>query len=187
MSFDIQPNLQGETIALRGLCETDRAGLYQAASDPKTWAGHPAHDRFKPDVFNTYFDFLLKAGGTCAIRDLDQGRLIGCSRYYVGPDAPSDIAIGFTFLNHVYWGGIVNFELKTLMLDHAFMVFERVWFHIDPTNIRSQKATAKLGAVFHKEQVLDLTGSGTAVPWLCLCLERDTWQQVKRACHHHGS
>jgi RimJ/RimL family protein N-acetyltransferase len=32
------------------------------------------------------------------------------------------------------------------MLDHAFKSYPDVRFHIAPANIRSQKATAKLGA-----------------------------------------
>lgn len=181
MSFDDQPCLEGRTIALRGLHASDRTGLFRAACDPETWAGHPARDRFNSDVFDPYFDFLLNAGGTCVVMDLTSNDLIGCSRYYVGPDAPDDIAIGFTFLNHRFWGGAVNFELKTLMLDHAFSTFDRVWFHIDPTNIRSQKATAKLGAVLMAKRELELTGAGKKATWLCYALDRDAWTRVKAA------
>ncbi|SEV89683.1 Protein N-acetyltransferase, RimJ/RimL family [Aliiroseovarius sediminilitoris] len=181
MSFDDQPGLEGETIALRGMLESDRAMLTDAAKDAETWAGHPSRDRYKTAVFAPYFDFLLRAGGASVVTDKASGTLIGCSRYYVGPDAPEDIAIGFTFLNHHYWGGATNFEMKTLMLDHAFATFDRVWFHIDSTNPRSQRATAKLGAVRMADAALDLIGAGTPAPWLCFVLERDAWMRVKVA------
>jgi N-acetyltransferase len=39
-----------------------------------------------------------------------------------------------------FWGGYTNSELKTSMLNHAFSRVKTVWFHVDATNIRSQKA-----------------------------------------------
>lgn len=175
--FDDRSSLSGPTLALRPLHEADRKGLTAAASDPETWAGHPARDRYKRDVFDAYFDFLIKAGGTVAILDRVADTIIGCSRYYVPPDQPDDIGIGFTFLRHTYWGGRSNFELKTLMLDHAFGQVRTVWFHIARTNIRSQKATAKLGAVHAYDATLDL--AGTPIDWMCFRLEREAWQTMK--------
>lgn len=173
MSFDLQPHLAGDTLDLRPLAEADRGGLYAAAADPETWAGHPAKDRWKRDVFDAYFDLLLRLGGTLVALDRASGRIIGCSRYYVPPDRPGDMAIGFTFLDRAYWGGSTNFEMKRLMLAHAFATFPHVWFHIDPANRRSQVATARLGAVHAGDADLDL--SGKPVPWMCFRLDRDVW------------
>ena len=172
--FDPQPTLNGKTLALRPLVEDDFQGLLSAASDPLTWAGHPATNRHQPDIFRRYFDFLLTAGGTLIICNAATGTVMGCSRYYTAPDMPGTISIGFTFLNHAYWGGKANFELKTLMLGHAFGQFEAVWFHIDPTNLRSQKATQKLGAQHIYNTELDLSGS--QAPWNCYRLTRQDWQ-----------
>lgn len=177
MTFNDQPNLDGDTLRLRGLREGDREALFTAASDPQTWAGHPSKDRYQRAVFDPYFDMLLAAGGTLIVFDKTTDQSLGCSRYYVGPDAPRDIAIGFTFLNHRYWGGEVNFRMKQLMLDHAFDYFDRVWFHIAPENIRSQKATMKIGAEFTSDEDLDLSGS--VLPWKCYRLDRAVWGRVK--------
>ncbi len=174
MKFDAQPELRSNTVKLRPLVEEDYEGLLLAASDPETWAGHPAKDRHEPEVFRPYFDFLLKAGGTLVIEDVAENRLIGCSRYYTAPDMPGSISIGFTFLNHRYWGGAWNFEVKRLMLGHAFESFDDVWFHIDPTNIRSQTATKRLGAVHGYDTGLDL--SGVEAPWKCYRLTREAWE-----------
>ena len=179
IAFDTQPQLSGETLTLRGLQAEDRDGLYAAAADPKTWAGHPASDRYKREVFDAYFDFLLQAGDVLVVADNASGRIIGCSRYYAAPDQPAAISIGFTFLDSRYWGGNTNFELKQLMLDHAFSRFSEVWFHIAPTNIRSQKATAKFGAQPVYQATLDL--SGTPAAWMCFRLDRDVWQQRRAA------
>lgn len=150
--------------------------LHRAASSPETWAGHPANNRYERTVFEPYFEFLLKNGGTLVVEDAGTGTVIGCSRYYSAPDRPESLSIGFTFLDHRYWGGTTNFEMKRLMLGHAFETFNEVWFHIASTNVRSQKATAKLGAEHVYDAVLNL--SGAAVEWMCFRLRRDTWQQV---------
>lgn len=179
--FNPQPTLTGQTLILRPLATDDANGMHKAASDPAIWVGHPVKNRYKREVFMPYFQFLLASGTTLAILDKTSDQIIGLSRYYIGPDAPDDIGIGFTFLSAAYWGGSTNFELKRLMLGHAFASFDRVWFHIDPTNVRSQKATVKLGAMHVGDAVLDLAGAPAS--WMCFCLERTVWQDgLKRRC-----
>ena len=179
MTFDRQPVLTSETLVLRPLEAVDFEGLYAAASDPETWAGHPAKNRHESSVFRGYYDFLLGTGSTLVVEDRKARQIIGCSRYYTAPDMPESIAIGFTFLNHQYWGGAWNFQMKLLMLGHAFVSFDEVWFHIDPTNIRSQKATGKLGAQHEYDATLDL-GSGPA-PWKCYKLTRANWAEREQS------
>lgn len=176
--FDPQPEIMGDTLTIRPLRRQDFGELFAAASHPEIWAGHPARDRYKREKFEPYFDVLLGSKSALAVLDRPSGHIIGCSRYYVAPDQPDSVAIGFTFLNHAYWGGGTNYQLKQLMLDHAFKTYPEVWFHIAPTNIRSQKATAKLGAEHAYDASLDL--SGTAAPWMCFRLSRDAWDRVRK-------
>jgi RimJ/RimL family protein N-acetyltransferase len=173
--FNAQPELASRSLVLRPLRPEDLDGLFAAAGHPEVWAGHPAKDRHKRDVFEKYFAFLLESRSTLVVIDPQSNRTIGCSRYYTAPDRPDGISIGFTFLNHAYWGGEMNFELKRLMLEHAFRTFLEVWFHIDPNNIRSQKATAKLGAEHIYDTTLNLSGS--AAPYMCFRLSRDAWRR----------
>lgn len=174
--FDAQRTLISDALVLRPLTGDDREGLYAAAGDPLIWAGHPATTRHLRAVFDPYFDNLLVWGGTLALTERHSGRIIGCSRFYAAPDQPEDISIGFTFLVRDHWGGPTNFAVKRLMLDHAFGSFDRVWFHIAPTNLRSQKATGKLGAVLSHTVALNLTG--TPVETACLVLSRAAWARV---------
>jgi RimJ/RimL family protein N-acetyltransferase len=176
--FDPQPELVSSTLAVRPLRPEDFEGLYAAASHAEVWAGHPAKDRYKRETFQQYFEFLLERGGTVVVLDRASGQVIGCSRYYVAPDQPESVSIGFTFLNHAYWGGGTNYQLKCLMLDHAFKSYPEVWFHIAPTNIRSQKATAKLGAEHAYDATLDLSGSPS--PWMCFRLSQDAWNHIRK-------
>jgi RimJ/RimL family protein N-acetyltransferase len=59
----------------------------------------------------------------------------------------SEIEIGWTFLTRRYWGGRYNWEMKQLMLAHAFKFVENVIFYVGENNIRSQKAMEKIGAI----------------------------------------
>lgn len=174
--FDAQPELASSLLALRPMNPADFDGLFAAAGHPEVWAGHPAKDRYKKDVFEKYFGFLLGTQSTLVVIDQASGRIIGCSRYYTAPNQPKSISIGFTFVNHAYWGGGVNFELKRLMLDHAFKTFPEVWFHIAPDNIRSQKATSKLGAEHAYTATLNLSGS--PAPAMCYRLSKEAWERT---------
>lgn len=177
-SFDFQPDLSSVCLRLKPLAEGDLEALYLAASSPETWAGHPSKDRYRREVFEPYARTLLESGGTLAVIDRSENRIVGCSRFYVSPDQPESISIGFTFLHHTRWGGRTNFELKRLMLHHAFGTFSEVWFHISPMNIRSQLATRKLGAGYMGDAVLDL--SGQAAQWMCFRLSKENWERICR-------
>ena len=57
------------------------------------------------------------------------------------------IKIGYTFFARSCWGKPFNQQVKHLMLGHAFTFVDAVIFHVGVSNIRSQKAMEKLGAV----------------------------------------
>lgn len=152
-----QPTLTDGALVLRPLRRDDLPALRYAASDPQIWAGHPATDRYKPEVFGALFEQLIAFKG--ALIALQNGEVIGTSTYYTGSTQPGTIAIGYTFLTRAFWGGATNLAMKTLMLNHAFQVYDSVWLHIAPDNIRSQKATQKIGGVYRQTEVMD-TSSG---------------------------
>ncbi|MEJ6478026.1 MAG: hypothetical protein QNL92_05030, partial [Octadecabacter sp.] len=93
MGFDAQPKLNGDSLSLRPLAAGDYDGLFNAASAPETWAGHPARDRYQPEVFRPFFDVLLASCATLVVIDTSNGEIIGCSRYYTAPDMPGTISI----------------------------------------------------------------------------------------------
>ena len=120
--------------------------LFAVAADPFIWEQHPESDRYKEDVFKVFFREALESRGAFVIID-KSGRIIGSTRFYGYDPEKSEIEIGWTFLARKYWGGRYNRELKQLMLDHAFKFVESVIFYVGENNIRSQKATEKIGAV----------------------------------------
>jgi N-acetyltransferase len=76
------------------------------------------------------------------------GELVGTTSFYeINPDTRS-VAIGHTWIARAHWRTRVNSESKLIMLTRAFegLGAERVVWHTDIRNIRSQKAIERLGA-----------------------------------------
>ncbi len=146
MAFDLQPFLSGELVRLRPLRSEDWDELYAIASDPLIWEQHPANDRHKEEVFRGFFREALESGGALIIMDVENGAVIGSSRFHGYDQSKSEVDIGWTFLARSHWGGIYNKELKQLMLEHAFRFVRSIIFLIGPQNLRSQRAVEKIGA-----------------------------------------
>ena len=147
MSFDLQPNLKGELIELRPLTPEDRDDLFAIASDPLIWEQHPESDRYKEDVFKVFFKDALESGGAFVVIDRKNKRIIGSTRFHGYEPEKSEIEIGWTFLARKYWGGRHNWEMKQLMLAHAFQFVNNVVFYVGENNMRSRRATEKIGAI----------------------------------------
>ncbi len=146
-AFELQPHLVGNLLEVRPLRPEDWESLFAVASDPLIWEQHPAHDRYKKEVFKEFFREALESGGAFVVIDRETQEVIGSSRYFGSEPRKREIEIGWTFLARSHWGGKYNRELKRLMLDHAFRFVESVVFLIGPTNVRSQKAMEKIGGV----------------------------------------
>jgi N-acetyltransferase len=147
MSFDLQPYLKGELIELRPLMPEDWNDLFSVASDRLIWEQHPESDRYKEDVFKIFFKDALDSGGAFVVIDTKSQQIIGSTRFHDYDPEKSEIEIGWTFLARKYWGGRYNREMKQLMLAHAFQFVENVIFYVGENNVRSQKATEKIGAI----------------------------------------
>jgi RimJ/RimL family protein N-acetyltransferase len=147
MLFNLQPHLKGELIELRPLRRDDWDELFTVASDPLIWEQHPESDRYKEDVFKIFFEDALRSGGAFVVVDTKTQQIIGSTRFHGYDPEKSEIEIGWTFLARKYWGGRYNREMKQLLLAHAFKFVENVVFFVGENNIRSQKATEKIGAV----------------------------------------
>jgi N-acetyltransferase len=147
VSFDYQPVLKGDRVALRPLRAEDYDALYAVASDPLIWEQHPVRTRHEAETFRAFFAESLASGGALLAIDAGTGRVIGSSRFHAYDAERSEVEIGWTFLARSHWGGRYNGEMKRLMLRHAFRFVRRVVFLIGPENVRSQRAVARIGAV----------------------------------------
>jgi RimJ/RimL family protein N-acetyltransferase len=147
MPFELQPVLKGELIQLRPLRSEDWDDLFAVASDPLIWQQHPESDRYREEVFKIFFKDALESGGAFVVIDTKKKRIIGSTRFHGYDPERSEIEIGWTFLARKCWGGRYNREMKQLMLAHAFQFVENVVFYVGENNIRSRKATEKIGAI----------------------------------------
>ena len=147
MPFDLQPCLVGDLLELRPLRAEDYRDLYAVAADPLIWEQHPCKDRHQEEVFKVFFRDALNSGGALLAIDRKDGCAIGSSRFHGYDEKKSEVEIGWTFLARSHWGGIYNWEMKQLMLQHAFRFVNNVIFLVGPQNLRSQRALEKIGAV----------------------------------------
>ena len=142
--MDRQPVLVGDLVTVHPTVADEFDALYAVAADPAIWDQHPAHDRWRPEVFRAFFDEGMATGGMLTIRDAADGAVIGATRYVpVGDDA---VEIGWTFLARSHWRRGYNRELKRLMIDHALAQADAVRFSAGVDNHRSRRAIEALGA-----------------------------------------
>jgi RimJ/RimL family protein N-acetyltransferase len=144
--FDFQPHLIGELVSLRPTLPTDWDALHAVGSDPEIWEQHPRANRGTELQFRIYFDEGLSSGASLIALNRTDGAMVGWSRYLTEYAEPGEIEIGGTFLGRAYWGGAYNRDMKALMLNHAFRFVPRVIFRIGEHNLRSRRATEKIGA-----------------------------------------
>ena len=145
--MNLQPNhLSNHLIRLEPLQPIHFNELYTTASDPLIWEQHPNPNRYQKEVFESFFEGALESGGAFIVKDVDTGKALGSSRFYDYKPINNEIKIGYTFFSRECWGKGINKQVKTLMLNYAFIYIEKVIFHIGAQNIRSQIAIEKLGA-----------------------------------------
>ena len=145
--FDKQPTLTGTYVGARPLLQSDYDALYAVAADPLIWEQHPVPNRHQEPVFRDFFAESLDSGGALLVTERQTGCVIGSSRFHGYSQAKSQIEIGWTFLARSHWGGQYNSDLKAIMARHAFQFVESIVLFISPTNLPSQRAATKIGAV----------------------------------------
>ena len=174
MKINTQPQLENEKVILYPLQEKDFDDLYAVAADPKIWEQHPNKNRWKVEVFKTFFDGAIQSNGAFKIVDKANGNTIGCTRFY--DEKEKEILIGYTFYAIAYWGKGFNHAVKTLMLDYIFQFVTKVYFHVGASNLRSQIAIGKLGTTKIDEQEVTYFGELPKLNYI-YSLTKTEWQQ----------
>jgi RimJ/RimL family protein N-acetyltransferase len=173
--FNIQPDhLTGDYVTLKPLRAEDFETLYAVASDPMIWEQHPNKERYKREVFQTYFDGAMESKGAFLAIDSQTGKAIGSTRFYDYDPSKKTILIGYTFLARSHWGRKYNGDMKKLMLDHAFQFVDSIQFHVGADNRRSQVAIERFGAKKVGEIELAYYGEATN-PNFVFQVDRDDW------------
>lgn len=174
MSFNLQSPLENERMKLVPLQEQDFEALYAVAADPQIWEQHPNKDRWKKEVFRTFFDGALQSKGAFKILDKITGNLVGSTRFYDYDEKNKTVLIGYTFYATAYWGKGINQAVKKLMLDYAFQFVDRVYFHIGAQNLRSQIAITRVGAQKITEEEIAYFGEPTKLNFIYV-IDKKTW------------
>ncbi len=178
MYFSIQSIIENNKIALLPLQEEDFEDLYMVASDPKIWEQHPNKDRWKKEVFTTFFEGAVQSKGAFKIIDKTNNRVIGSTRFYDYKHEENSILIGYTFYATQYWGKGINHAVKIMMLDYIFQFVASVYFHIGANNIRSQIAINRLGTTKILEQEVAYFGEPSKLNYV-YSLTKEEWLSKK--------
>lgn len=174
MHFSIQPVLQNERALLVPLLQGDFEALYAVACDPAVWAQHPNKDRWRREVFEIFFKGAIASGGAYKIIDRATGQVAGGTRFYDYNKADNSILIGYTFYATAYWGKGFNPVVKKLMLDYIFQFVNCVYLHVGSSNIRSQIAVGRLGAVKVGEEEVAYFGEPPRLNFV-YAINKDAW------------
>jgi len=145
--MDTQPILQDKLLKLRPLEPSDFDTMFGVASDSLIWEQHPIKTRSTFKGFQEFFKESLASKGALMILERKTERPVGSSRFKIIDEEKKVVEIGWTFISREYWGGTYNRAIKRLMINHALSEFERVVLYIDESNLRSQRAAEKIGAV----------------------------------------
>jgi len=151
--------LHGDRLLLTPLRLGDAAGVLAALGGPEDAAAVTEHLSFRIADLGAARRVVAAAVTATdrvafAQRLAGTGELVGSTSYYEIEEARRSLAIGHTWLARRCWRTGLNSESKLLVMGHAFETLgaERLVWHTDIRNTRSQAAIERLGA--HREGVL---------------------------------
>ena len=146
--------LQGHGLTLTPLRVEDATDFLAALGSPETAAEVLQHVSYSPPTdLAAATELISQALATpdriaYAQRLTATGEFIGTTSFYDMDESLRALGIGYTWVARPYWRTFVNTASKLLMMAHAFddLGVERLVWHTDIRNTRSQAAIARLGA-----------------------------------------
>ncbi len=147
--------LQGFGLTLTPLVVEDASDVLAALGTPEERAEVVAHLTFAPPTDLAEATTIIERAVhdhhriAYAQRLAATGELVGSTSFYDIDPSLRTLAIGHTWVARRHWRTFVNTASKLIMLERAFEALgaERVVWHTDIRNVRSQAAIARLGAV----------------------------------------
>ncbi|NBE82038.1 bifunctional pyridoxamine 5'-phosphate oxidase family protein/GNAT family N-acetyltransferase [Micromonospora rubida] len=145
--------LRGAHVVLEPLDLAHADELHAATADPEVWrhlgSPQPADPAGTAELIRAALAAHHRGDRVpwvqrCAVT----GAVIGTTSFYDVDPALRAVAIGYTYLGRPWWRTGINTEAKLLLLTRAFeeLGAERVVWHTDLRNERSQRAIERLGA-----------------------------------------
>ncbi|HEX5597711.1 MAG TPA: bifunctional pyridoxamine 5'-phosphate oxidase family protein/GNAT family N-acetyltransferase [Micromonosporaceae bacterium] len=179
--------MRGAYVILEPLSPAHAEQLFTATADPEVWRHLGGPQPQTADEMTAIIDAALQAQHCgkrvpwvqrCAVT----GEVIGTTSYYEMDEVNQSLAIGYTLLGRPWWRTGVNTEAKLLLLTRAFdeLGAQRVVWHTDIRNERSQRAIERLGA--QREGVLRRHRRRTDDSWrdtVQYSMTVDEWQKAQ--------
>ncbi len=144
--------LERHGIRLEPLTAAHEQGLEAAAADGALWnlwfTSVPAPGRAPEYIAQALAGQQAGHMLPWAVRELNSGAIIGCTRYHDIVPAIDRVEIGYTFYAKSWQRSKVNTVCKLLLLEHAFDTLgcRVVGLRTDNFNFASQRAIEALGA-----------------------------------------
>ena len=180
--------LSGPTLTLSPMRLRDAPDYLQALGSAEESAEVVQHLTFRPPADLTEARLIISAAVGDATRMpyvqriAETGELVGTTSFYEIDPVLRSIAIGHTWVARRFWRTGVNTESKLIMMSRAFegLGAERLVWHTDIRNIRSQAAIERLGA--QREGVLRhhrIRPDGSWRDTVQYAMLRDEWPEAK--------
>ncbi|WP_278265849.1 GNAT family protein [Nocardia sp. AG03] len=182
--------LTGETVTLTPFDpDVDPADLYDALAADAVWRHLPWRPADAAD-FGRYLRDLASlpdwhvwiVRSRAGIGDRPAGSILGLTCYLDARPRDASLEIGFTAYTPSVWGSAVNPDAKLLVLEYAFEVLRvgRVQLKTDVRNQRSQRAIARLGAVYEGTLRRHFRrGDGTVRDSVLFSIVAEDWPRVR--------
>jgi RimJ/RimL family protein N-acetyltransferase len=180
-------SLKGQVVELLPLEASHFESLYAVANEKGIWQFLPRDGSDRSTFFELYDEALAeRASGNqypFIIRHNLTGNFIGSTRFLDIQPTHKKLEIGWTWLHPDYWGTVVNFECKYLLLTHCFESLKavRVQIKTSDSNLRSRRAIEKIGAKFEgilrKDRIRE---NGTTRNSAYYSIIDEEWEQVKQ-------
>ena len=180
--------LSGPTLTLSPMRLRDAPDYLQALGSAEESAEVVQHLTFRPPTDLSEARLIISAAVGDATRMpyvqriTETGELVGTTSFYEIDPILRSIAIGHTWIARRFWRTGVNTESKLIMMSRAFegLGAERLVWHTDIRNIRSQAAIERLGA--QREGVLRhhrIRPDGSWRDTVQYAMLRDEWPEAK--------
>lgn len=183
MNWYEHPALTGDHVRLEPLRTEHAPGLLKAGADPEVWTWLSGHQPSDLDAAEAMVADVLGDRARLAWALLDHtGAVAGTTSFYEIDQRNRGLYIGHTWIGTPWQRTALNTEAKLLLLTWAFdrLGANRVGWHTDGRNLRSQRAIERLGA--SREGVLrghKIRKDGSLRDTVCYGLLAADWPRVR--------
>jgi len=173
--------LEGKRVKLVPLEMEHCEHLYKCSRDPEVWVNYPIQVQTLEEMekfVRKAIDYRIREESfPFVVFDKETNEIVGTTRYLRISKENNNLNIGSTLYSPKVWRTRVNTETKYLLLKYAFENLEvsRVEIITTTTNIRSQKAIERLGAV--REGMLRKKYKG--LDYVIYSIIATEWKEVK--------